>query len=80
MHAKILLDYCAFTNNELRHHARSNSDHGVCILLACDSEVEPNTYFRVLFYPNSTYNLTIAYINRNPKSAYSEKFKFALIS
>ena len=52
-----------------------------CILLDCDSEVEPCKYlFRVLFYPNSTYNLTIAYINRNPKSAYSEKFKFALIS
>ena len=31
MHAKILLDYCAFTNNELRYHACSDSEHGVCM-------------------------------------------------
>ena len=35
---------------------------------------ELNTYFRVLFYPNSTYNLTITYTNTD-KSVYLEALK-----
>ena len=40
--------------------------HQIVLAIAC-TIFEPNTYFTILmlFYPNSTYNLTIAYTNSN---------------